>query len=37
VFDLDDIAEAHRRMENNEAQGKIVVLTPAGRADFLGR
>ncbi|WP_037070159.1 zinc-binding dehydrogenase [Pseudonocardia acaciae] len=27
VFDLDDIASAHRRMENNEATGKL-VLTP---------
>jgi NADPH:quinone reductase-like Zn-dependent oxidoreductase len=27
VFKLDDIAEAHRSMENNSAGGKIVVLT----------
>ena len=27
VFKLDDIAEAHRCMENNSAGGKIVVLT----------
>jgi NADPH:quinone reductase-like Zn-dependent oxidoreductase len=26
VFDLDDIAAAHRYMENNEATGKLVVL-----------
>jgi NADPH:quinone reductase-like Zn-dependent oxidoreductase len=27
VFQLDDIVEAHRCMENNAAGGKIVVLT----------
>ena len=27
VFQLDDIVEAHRCMENNAAVGKIVVLT----------
>ncbi len=27
VFDLDAIVEAHRRMEDNAAGGKIVVLT----------
>ena len=27
VFQLDDIAEAHRTMEENRAGGKIVVLT----------
>jgi NADPH:quinone reductase-like Zn-dependent oxidoreductase len=27
VFRLDEIAEAHRCMENNNAGGKIVVLT----------
>lgn len=27
VFKLDDIVEAHRRMEENKAGGKIVVLT----------
>jgi NADPH:quinone reductase-like Zn-dependent oxidoreductase len=27
VFQLDDIVQAHRVMENNEAGGKIVVLT----------
>jgi NADPH:quinone reductase-like Zn-dependent oxidoreductase len=27
VFNLDEIVEAHRVMENNEAGGKIVVLT----------
>ena len=27
VFKLDQIAEAHRRMEDNRAGGKIVVLT----------
>ena len=27
VFDLDAIVEAHRRMEENAAGGKIVVLT----------
>jgi NADPH:quinone reductase-like Zn-dependent oxidoreductase len=26
VFDLDDIAAAHRYMENDEATGKLVVL-----------
>ncbi len=27
VFQLDEIVEAHRCMEENRAQGKIVVLT----------
>ena len=27
VFHLDDIVEAHRCMEENKANGKIVVLT----------
>jgi NADPH:quinone reductase-like Zn-dependent oxidoreductase len=27
VFQLDDIVEAHRTMEENKAGGKIVVLT----------
>ena len=26
VFRLDDIVEAHRYMENNEATGKVVVV-----------
>ncbi|MEZ4365143.1 MAG: zinc-binding alcohol dehydrogenase family protein [Kofleriaceae bacterium] len=32
VFEFDDIVAAHRRMENNAATGKLVVLTPRGRA-----
>lgn len=27
VFELDQIAEAHETMENNQARGKVVVLT----------
>ena len=27
VFNIDEIAEAHRVMEENKARGKIVVLT----------
>lgn len=32
VHVFDDIVNAHQRMENNDAVGKIVVLTPAGQA-----
>jgi NADPH:quinone reductase-like Zn-dependent oxidoreductase len=26
VFDLDEMAEAHRYMENNQATGKVILL-----------
>ncbi|MCZ6584761.1 MAG: zinc-binding dehydrogenase [Gammaproteobacteria bacterium] len=32
VFQLDDIVEAHRCMEENAAGGKIVVLTSANNS-----
>jgi hypothetical protein len=36
VIGIDDIVDGHRRMQNNQAVGKIVVLTAAGMAALEG-